>query len=276
MNNIAVMIPCASWHFNYLNRLLVSIQTYRLKFQYIFVIFTSRTECDSFNTIHPNTIKIIPIFYDELYKDPISGEANVQTGIVNRKCFIGLDYIYNTFLDVQYVYRIDAQSQFLCEFDVSVPIIRKYTDKLIYASLYNRYYQNSCIFKVMSAISTLFSAPWMIDYYWLMSSFPIYKRSIYKDFRLSINIENIDFFLFEMMVYQGYLLVHQGFEILDFGFMSPIPTMSVAQSFQFLSIENKKKYLQLTNPSIGYLRVKDKQLIHKQGIVMALNLDRII
>jgi hypothetical protein len=205
--NIAFLIPIHPPYYHYIYNLLNKCKSNYIEID-IFLVFSNKNDYDEFNMKN----EIQPIICDSL--NPNS--------IVTYKKFFGLKQLANSKYD--YIICCDSEIDIICDNFTNEVINNKiqniFTNKKIYAG------DTSGIFWVMSVTETSANIfPNNIDvlknitknftmYFW-WSDLPVYRTADITPFFNMINYDNIVWDHFDYIIYQYYLILYDGFEIIN-------------------------------------------------------------
>jgi hypothetical protein len=153
---------------------------------------------------------------------PIICDSLNTNSIVTYKKFFGLKQLANSTYD--YIICCDSEIDIICDNFTNEIINNKiqniFTNKKIYAG---DTVSDSCIMKITETSANIF--PNEIDllknitkkftlYFW-WSDLPVYRKSDITPFFNTINYENIMWRHFDYIIYQYYLILYHGFEIIN-------------------------------------------------------------
>jgi hypothetical protein len=205
--NIAFLIPIHPPHYHFIYNLLNKCKSNDIEID-IFLVFSNKIDYHKFTM--KNEIK--PIICDSLNTN----------SIVTYKKFFGLKQLANSTYD--YIICCDSEIDIICDNFTNEIINNKiqniFTNKKIYAG---DTVSDSCIMKITETSANIF--PNEIDllknitkkftlYFW-WSDLPVYRKSDITPFFNTINYENIMWRHFDYIIYQYYLILYHGFEIIN-------------------------------------------------------------
>jgi hypothetical protein len=209
IDNIAFLIPIHTPHYHYMYKLLKKIKNNDIEID-IFLIFSNTTDYNNF--LMKNEIK--PIICDN--------SITVTRSIVTFKKFYGLKQLINSKYD--YIICCDSEIDILCSNFTNENINNKirniFNTKKIYAG------DTSGI--EVARLITQTSANLFPDkhdflknitnnftlYFW-WSDLPVYRTTDIAQFLNMINYTNINWYHFDYIIYQYYLILYHGFEIVN-------------------------------------------------------------
>jgi hypothetical protein len=205
--NIAFLIPIHPPHYHFIYNLLCKCKSNDIEID-IFLVFSNKIDYDNFNMKN----EIQPIICDSL--NPNS--------IITYKKFFGLKQLANSEYD--YIICCDSEIDIICDNFTNENINNKiqniFTNKKIYAG---DTVDDSWVMKITETSANIFSNN--IDvlknitknftmYFW-WSDLPVYRKSDIIPFFNMINYENIMWEHFDYIIYQYYLILYHGFNIIN-------------------------------------------------------------
>ena len=211
INNTAFLIPIHPPHYHFIYDLVNKCKINDIELD-IFLVFSNNTDYDTFtmkNEIHP-------IICDSLITNSL-----ITSSIVTYKKFFGLKHLANSKYD--YIICCDSEIDIICDNFTNEVINNKieniFTNKKIYAGNTNE----GMIVQITQMSANIF--PDKIDvlkditkdytlYFW-WSDLPAYRRDDITPFFNMINYDNITWFHFDYIMYQYYLILYHGFEIIN-------------------------------------------------------------
>ena len=206
IDNIAFLIPVHPPHYHYIYNLINKCRNNDIEVD-IFLVFSNETDYDNFNM--KNEIKSI-----------ICNPFNTKS-IVTYKKFFGLKQLANSKYD--YIICCDSEIDIVCENFTNTNMNEKiqhiFNTKKIYAGdtpgiLATRITQTSAnLFPEKHDFLKNITKNFTLYFWW--SDLPVYRTADITPFLSMINYDNIVYEHFDYIIYQYYLILYHGFEIIN-------------------------------------------------------------
>jgi len=207
IDNIAFLIPIHPPHYHYMYNLINKCRNNYIEVD-IFLIFSNMTDYDNFNM--KNEIK------------PIICDPFRTRSVVTFKKFFGLKQLADSKYD--YIICCDSEIDILCDNftneNINTKIQQIFNNKKIYAGDTKG---NDGVSKIIEISANLFTGEHdflknitknFTLYFWY-SDLPVYRRADITQFLSMINYNNIVWEHFDYIIYQYYLILYHGFEIIN-------------------------------------------------------------
>jgi hypothetical protein len=268
IDNIAFLIPIYPPHYHYIYNLINKCINNDIEVD-IFLVFSNSIDYDNFYM--KNGIK--PIICDHL---------NTES-IITYKKFFGLKQLANSKYD--YIICCDSEIDILCDNFTNENINNKiqqiFNNKKIYAGvcdsdepLYTRITQTSAnLFPEQYDFLKNITNNFTLYFWW--SDLPVYRRADITPFLSMINYDNIVFTHFDHIIYQYYLILYHGFEIIN---TTPITDLRHSLECLFTTDINILNKLLDINYGFSYITNRmytlNKNFIYSQKGFLLYHLDR--
>jgi hypothetical protein len=233
----------------------------------IFLVFSNTSDYDIFNMKNLIT--------------PIICDTCRTNSIVTYKKFFGLKQLAISKYD--YIICCDSEIDILCQNFTNEVINNKiqniFNNKKIYAGDTNGIY----VTNITQTSANLFPDKYVIlknitnnftMYFWF-SDLPVYRRTDIIPFLSGINYDNIVFEHFDYLIYQYYLILHHGFEIIN-----TTPITNVNWSLEMFCTNDINILNKLVDINYGFSWISkqmyelNKSFIDSQKGVIIYHLDR--
>ncbi|MES2278865.1 MAG: hypothetical protein V4592_22730 [Bacteroidota bacterium] len=206
----AFLFPLHEPKFVFGSDLIASINKYLAGYP-VFVVFSNTAEADTFGVLYPN-----------LLYTPIAFPYGVDSGIINKKKFYGIQQIIET-TGCEYIACIDSEACIIKSDNVDQRFEHYYNRKTLFAT---NTIQSDFIDQVIKSsyrffdqaeaeqLHTILNASRL--YYWF-NEIPVYRRDVFIRFAQHIQLkqkfETLTWFDFDYLLYGYYCLLHEGFKI---------------------------------------------------------------
>lgn len=263
--NIALLIPTHPPHYHYIYDLLNKCKNNNIEVD-IFLVFSNKIDYDNFNMKN----EIQPIICDSLNTN----------SIVTYKKFFGLKQLAKSKYD--YIICCDSELDIVCDNFTNEVINNKieniFTNKKIYAGDT----AGSWLMKITETSANIFPNNDLLKnitqnftlYFW-WSDLPVYRTSDIIPFFNMISYENITWYHFDYIIYQYYLILYHGFEVIN---TTPITNIRWSLEYVYTSDINILNKLKDINYGFGWNSKKlydlNKNFIDSQKGFLIYNLDR--
>jgi hypothetical protein len=238
IDNIAFLIPIHPPHYHFMYNLINKLKYNNIKID-IYLVFSNNTDYSIFtmkNEIHP-----------------IMCEYLQTKSIVTYKKFIGLKYLAYSKYD--YIICCDSEidiisSNFTTEI-INNKIKQIFDNKKIYGGTTN----DEGIKNILRLSSTFFleKYKYLEDitenftlYFW-WSDLPVYRRTDINQFLNIIKYDNLVWEHFDYIIYQYYLILYHGFEIINITYI-----INLKWSLEYLFTDNIDLLNKLININYGF------------------------
>jgi len=234
IDNIAFLIPIHPPKYDYMYNLINKCRNNDIEVD-IFLIFSNMIDYDNFNM--KNEIK--PIICD-----PFNTKS-----IVTFKKFFGLKQLADSKYD--YIICCDSEIDILCDNFTNENINNKIQQIFNNKKIYAGDTEGVWVSKITEVSANLF--PEEHDFlknitknftlYFWYSDLPVYRRADITQFLSMINYDNIVWEHFDYIIYQYYLILYHGFEIIN---TTPITNVNWTIEYVFtnnIDILNKLVYI---------------------------------
>lgn len=264
---VCFLIPIHPPHYHYLYSLFQKAALHKLILPRIFLIFSSDEDLHAFKYkefIHPiilpkNTSTGNIVTYKKFYAlEKHMTEVEEEFIIV---CDAEIDFINWNGTDVTKRMKMIFENKKIYGGNVSGGVVRQIID--VSASLFKNVIVQKERLRLLTNNFSLYT-------WW--SDVPVYKRSTLLGFFSSIiGYENLNWYHFDYIVYQNYLVLFEKFEFIT------IPFVSWSLESQSLNLTNLKKLQALRYPfnwvvPLAYKR--NKRFYDERGTFMLYHLDR--
>jgi hypothetical protein len=264
--NVAFVIPIYPPHYDFIYNLLNKCTNNDIEVD-IFLVFSNNKDYDSFTMKN----KIHPIICDSL----------MTNSIITYKKFFGLKHLANSKYD--YIICCDSEIDIICDNFTNQIINNKidniFTNKKIYAG----HTEDSMILTITQMSANIFpdkiellkdvTKDYKLYFWW--SDLPVYRRDHIIPFFNVINYENITWYHFDYIIYQYYLILYHGFEIIN-----TTPITNVKWSLEKLSTSDIDVLNKLVDINYGFswnskkMYEINKNFIDSQKGFLIYHLDR--
>jgi hypothetical protein len=272
MNNkikdIALMIPSFPRDYHYIYNLLNTMaKTVGMD---IYIIFSSDSDYQQFemkDSIHP-----------------IIGKDLNKNSIITSKKFYGLKELMNSSYD--YIICCDSEADLIQENFVYSNILSKIEDIFKRKRMYGTDVKCTYGSTIMAICASLFANEYeamknmtknyTMWFWW--SDIPVYRRKDLEGFFNKINYTNIVWDHFDYAIYQYYLIITEGFYIID---VSSIVHKSGCDSIENMKTNDTELLEELSKAGLGLGLVNEslykmnKEYLIKKGSFIRFNLDRL-
>ena len=264
IDNVALLIPCHPPHYQFIYNLINKLNNNNIIID-IFIVFSNTHDHMLFEMKDAINFIIAPRF-NTLY-------------MITYKKFVGLKYLENSKYD--YIICCDSEIDIIPNHFTSENINNKinqiFTNKKIYAGSISAEYQHkvtqSCAYVLKHHFETIRNKTDNFSLYYWWSDLPVYRRIDISPFLSMIDYSIIN--NFDYMIYQNYLLIYDGFEI--------IPTTHITNlyhSLEFLNTTDENIFQQLLNIGYGFswnnnmIYTQNKEFVDNQNGFIVYHLDR--
>lgn len=239
IDNIAFLIPVHPPHYHYIYNLINTITNNNIELD-IFLVFSYKTDYDLFNM--KNEIK--PIICNHLDK----------RSIVTFKKYFGLKQLINSKYD--YIICCDSEIDILCHNftieNINNKIQNIFNNKKIYAGDTSTMDFNICITQTSANLfpdkhDFLKNITNDFTLYFWWSDLPVYRTIDIPILFNMINYDNINWNHFDYIIYQYYLIIYHGFEIIN-----TTPITNVKWSLEGLNTNDNNILNKLVDINYGF------------------------
>jgi hypothetical protein len=266
VDNIAFLIPVHPPHYHYIYNLINKCKINDIEVD-IFLVFSNQADYDNFNM--KNGIKPI-----------ICSHLNTKS-IITYKKFFGLKQLANSKYD--YIICCDSEIDIICDNftneNINDKIKHIFNNKKIYAGDTNV----NAIKNITQTSANLFPEKYdflknittnFTLYFW-WSDLPVYRTADITPFLSMINYDNIVWAHFDYIIYQYYLILYHGFEIINTTCITNLKWSLESLNTNDINILNK---LVDINYGFSYITKKmyklNKNFIDSQKGFLIYHLDR--
>jgi hypothetical protein len=266
IDNVAFLIPIHPKHYHFIYNLINKLKSNDIKVD-IYLVFSNNTDYSDF------TMK------DAIHS--IICEPFQTASIVTYKKFFGLKKLAESKYD--YIICCDSEIDIICDNFTNEIVNNKikhiFDNKIIYAGDVTGIY----VTIVTETSANLFPEKYdflknvtknFTMYFW-WSDLPVYKRTHINPFFKMINYDNIIFEHFDFVIYQCYLILYHGFEIIN-----TTPITDLKWSLESLHTDNIVVLNKLLDIKYGFswntnkMYVLNKKFIELQKGFIIYHLDR--
>jgi hypothetical protein len=266
IDNIAFLIPIHPPHYHFIYNLINTCKTNKIEVD-IFLVFSNKIDYDNFsmkNEIHP-----------------LICEHFKTNSIVTFKKFFGLKQLANS--KYEYIICCDSEIDILCDNftneNINAKIQQIFNNKKIYAGETD----HSLAVKITETSANLFPEKYeciknitknFTIYFW-WSDLPVYRIADITPFLNMINYDNINYYHFDYIIYQYYLILFHGFEIIN-----TTPITNIKWSLENLFTNNIDILNKLVDINYGFswnskkMYEINKQFVASQKGFLIFHLDR--
>lgn len=277
ITDTAIVIPICGKHYHYMYALIEKLKKNDIKID-MYLIFSNEHDYNEFK------------YKDDINKIIVNdiSSLNCTKNIVTFKKLYALNQLINKEYD--YFIVCDAEIDIIPENFISNNITDKirsmFDNKKIYGGISGRDY----IYRINKFSSNLFSQDeqniikdktnnFRVFFWW--SDIPVYKRAHLEDYLQKINFNNINWSNiiwdhFDYIIYQYYLILTKGFEIIDYTHI-----INHGLSIEQLFIESTEVMEKINNMQFGFswmtktLFNRNKEYLLKKKTFMIYHLDRL-
>ena len=203
IDNVAFLIPIHPPNYQYIYNLINTCRNNAIEVD-IFLVFSDNTDYDNFNM--KNEIK------------PIVCDPFKTNSIITFKKFFGLKQLANSKYD--YIICCDGEIDFICHNftneNINEKIQQIFNNKKIYAGELSaqRITETSAnLFPEKHDVLKNITKNFTLYFWW--SDLPVYRTADITQFLNMINYDNIVWEHFDYIIYQYYLILYHGFEIIN-------------------------------------------------------------
>jgi len=226
ITDVALIIPSYPPHYHYVYNVLNKLHQNNIQID-IFIVFSNQSDYEMFQL--KGSIKPI------ILTTPLDGD--MLKSIITRKKYFGLKQL----IDSKYDYFIvcDSEMDIVPENFTPENIHKKVTNIFLNKQLYASHFNiGTWGIDIASNCANLFSgddydqiklATNNFMYYSWFSDIPVYRRTDLRDFFEKINYSNINFFHFDHLIYQYYLIVAHNFKVINTSTITNQPDYSLEQ-----------------------------------------------
>lgn len=266
ITDVALLIPSFPRDYHYLYKLLVVMKTTNVCID-TYIIFTNQEEYSLFE------------MKDRIKHYVIGDELN-RNSITTSKKFFGLKQLMK--LNYKYIICCDSEIEIVPENFTSENIISKIEDIFRNKRIYAGYVKGSYDSNIMSISATLFpneyetlrqrTDTFAYSFWW--SDLPVYRTKDLKGFFEKIDYSNIVWDYFEYLIYQFYLILTDGFYILN-----TTAVTGMNKSLEGLNTSDLNILDNLSNMGVGFSWVinrtylKNKEYFNSRGTFIRFHLD---
>lgn len=267
IDNVCMLIPTHPPRYSFLYNLIHKLQKNSIHID-LFLVFSSHDDYNAF------AVK-------EYIKPIIIVEPITTRCIVTFKKFYGLKQLIENTYD--YIICCDSEIDIIPEYftkdNITSRIKQIFCNKKIYAG----FSEHPLTLGIIKSCTELFPNNMeklkniTMDYtlYFWFSDLPVYRRTDLSTFFFTINYENITWNHFDYIIYQLFLILNDGFEIIN---ITPITNMK--WSLEQLYTNDKDVLQQLVDIGYGFswnvrlFYIKNPDFVHQQKGFILYHLDR--
>jgi len=214
IDNVALLIPVHPKHYKLVYNILNTLKNNNIQID-VHLIFSNRSEYDIFEM-------------KDLIKEIIAENVPNDDTVIEYKKFYGLNHMINTQYD--YIILCDSESDIIPENftkdNITAKIEGKFNKKKLYGIAFTTHSYTGMIKQIMGACANVFkgdeytkieSSTKNLTLYTFYYDIPVYKRDHIRNFldKVNYNTLKLTWFHFDYLIYDYYLIVSQGFEIVD-------------------------------------------------------------
>ena len=214
IDNITLLIPVYPKHYQLVYSILNTLKNNNIQID-VHLIFSNRDDYNIFEM-------------KEMIKEIIAENVPNDNTVIEYKKFYGLNHMINTPYD--YIILCDSESDIIPENftkdNITAKIEGRFNNKKLYGIAFTTHSYTGMIKQIMGACANVFkgddykkieSATKNLTLYTFYYDIPVYKREHIQNFldKVSYNTLKLTWFHFDDLMYDYYLIVTQGFEIVD-------------------------------------------------------------